>query len=81
VGRERRFSADTEERALRVRGRRQTCLVDEACGTVQLVRDDDPRDVLQTLEQFAKELLGGTFIAPGLHQNAEHLAVLVNRTP
>ena len=28
-----------------------------------------------------KELLGGTFIAPEPHQNVEHLAVLVNRTP
>src|SRR5258708_40328091 len=32
LGRSWRFSADTEERALRVPGHRQTCLVDEARG-------------------------------------------------
>src|SRR5712692_2482842 len=49
--------------------------------TAQLVSDDDPRGVLQTFVQFAKELLRCTLISPRLHQNVEHLAILVDGTP
>ena len=47
----------------------------------QFVRNDDPRDVAQALEQFAKEFLGGTLISPWLHQDVEHFPILINRAP
>src|ERR1700674_988864 len=51
------------------------------CVTAQLVGDDGPWNVLKTLEQFAKELLRRLLIPPRLHQNIEHLAVLVDGAP
>jgi len=48
--------------------------------TAQLVSDNDPRDALQTPEQLAKELLRCTLISPRLHQDVEHLSVLVDGT-
>jgi hypothetical protein len=48
------------------------------CVTARLVGDDGPWNVLKTLEQFAKELLRRLLIPPRLHQNIEHLAVLVD---
>jgi hypothetical protein len=47
----------------------------------QLVRDDHPQDVAQTAQQFVEEALGGFGITPALHEDVEHLAVLVYRTP
>jgi len=47
----------------------------------KLVGDDGPRDVLQSLQQLAKEFLGSLFIAERLHQNIEHLAVLIDGAP
>jgi hypothetical protein len=47
----------------------------------QFVGDDSAWNVLQTFQQFAKESLGSLFIAMRLHQDIEHLAVLINRTP
>lgn len=43
--------------------------------------DDRAREVPQTLEQLAKESLGGTLIPARLHEDVEHLTALVNRTP
>src|SRR4051794_2932207 len=48
---------------------------------LELVGDDHPRRILQALQQLAEEALGGFGIAPALHQNIEHVAVLVNGTP
>src|SRR3954462_7981135 len=50
-------------------------------GALELVGDDHPRRILQALQQLAKEALGGFGIAPALHQDIEHLAVLIDRTP
>ncbi len=47
----------------------------------QLVGDDHARHVGEALEQAAKELLGSGLIAPGLHQDIEHGAVLVDGAP
>ena len=47
----------------------------------QLIRDDDSRDVCQSLEQLAEELLGRVRVSPALHQNIEHVPLLVHRTP
>ena len=41
----------------------------------QPVGDDDPRHVLQALEQFAEELLGGHRVSAWLDQDVEHIAV------
>src|SRR5215510_906982 len=48
---------------------------------LQLIRNDDPRHVLQSLQQLAEELLGRLLIAPALHQNIEHVVVLVDSAP
>ena len=47
----------------------------------ELVGDEHPRHVPQALEQFAEELLGGHRVSARLHQDVEHVAVLVDRTP
>jgi hypothetical protein len=47
----------------------------------QPVGDDDPRHVLQALEEFAEELFGGHRVSAWLDQDVEHIAVLVDRTP
>ena len=47
----------------------------------QPVSDDDPRHVLQALEEFAEELLSGHRVSARLNQDVEHIAVLVDRTP
>ena len=52
-------------------------------GTVALqhVRDDDAGNVHEALEQLAKKLLGRLRVAPALHQNIQHVIVLVHSTP
>ena len=47
----------------------------------QPVGDDDPRHVLQALEQLAEELLGGHRVSAWLDQDVEHIAVLIDRAP
>ena len=47
----------------------------------QPVGDDDPRHVLQALEEFAEELLGGQRVSAWLDQDVEYGAVLVDRAP
>ena len=49
--------------------------------TRQLVRHDDTRHVLQALEQLLEEALGRLGVAPALHQDVEHGAVLVDCPP
>ena len=51
------------------------------CVTAQLVGDDGTRDVLKACQQLAKELLGGLFVPERLHEDIEHLAILVDCTP
>jgi len=48
---------------------------------LQLIRNDHARDTPLTLEQLAKELLGGVLVAATLHQNVEHVIVLIHRAP
>src|SRR5919202_6605816 len=49
--------------------------------TLELVRDDHPWHVLQALEQLAKELLRRVLVAAALHQDIQHVVVLVDSTP
>src|SRR5215510_4942388 len=49
--------------------------------TFQLIRNDDPRYVLQPLEQLTKKLLCRLFVAAALHEDIEDVVVLVHRTP
>ena len=44
---------------------------------LQLIRDDDPRDIPQALEQLAKKLLCRLLIAAALHEDIEHVLVLM----
>jgi hypothetical protein len=44
---------------------------------LQLIRDDHSRDILTAFEELAEELLGSLLIPPPLHQDVEHLAVLI----
>jgi len=52
-------------------------------GTIgsKFVGHDHSGHVAQTLEQLAKEALGGRLVAATLHQHIEHVAVLVDRPP
>jgi hypothetical protein len=48
---------------------------------LQLIRDDDPRYIPQALEQLAKKLLRGLLVAATLHQDVEHVIVLIHGAP
>jgi len=47
----------------------------------QLIRNDHPRHVRQSLQQPAKELLGGVHVAPALHQDIQYMAILIDGAP
>jgi hypothetical protein len=47
----------------------------------QTVGDEPPRLVLQPTQQVLEEALGSGAIPPVLHENVQHDAVLVHRTP
>jgi hypothetical protein len=49
--------------------------------TLYFIRDDDPWHVLQALEQLAEKLLRRVFIASPLHENVEHVIVLIDGPP
>ena len=49
--------------------------------TAQLVRDHASRDGALPFQQLPKEARRGMPIALGLHQDVDHVAVLVNRPP
>src|SRR5215813_685869 len=48
---------------------------------LQLVGDDHPWHVLQSLEQLTKELLGCLLIPPALDQDIEDVVVLIDGSP
>src|SRR5262249_41957060 len=48
---------------------------------LQLVRNDDPRHVLQFLQQLAEKLLRCLLVASALYQDIEHIVVLIHCTP
>jgi hypothetical protein len=48
---------------------------------LELIRNDDPRHVLQALEQLAEKLLRRLLVAAALHQDIEHVIVLVDSAP
>src|SRR6266511_2995886 len=47
----------------------------------QLIRDQHTRDILTALEQLPDERLGGRLVPPTLHQNIQHVPVLINGPP
>jgi hypothetical protein len=47
----------------------------------ELVSHDHSRDVLQTLQKPPEEALGGVGIAPGLNEDVEHNAILIDSAP
>ena len=47
----------------------------------QLVGHDHPRYILQTLQKPLEEALRGVGIAPGLNEDVEHDAILIDGTP
>ena len=49
--------------------------------TFKLIRNDDPRDVLQPLEQLTEKLLRRLFVASALHQDIEDVVILVDSAP
>src|SRR5215510_1276212 len=48
---------------------------------LQLVSDDHPWHVLQPLEQLAKKLLRRLLVAATLHQDVEHVIILIHGAP
>jgi hypothetical protein len=49
--------------------------------TLELVRDDHPRHVLQAFEQLTKKFLCRCLVPPALHQDVEDMIVLIDRAP
>jgi len=47
----------------------------------QLIGHQHPRHIPQTLEQFTEKPLGCLGVSLRLHQDVEHVAMLVDRTP
>jgi hypothetical protein len=48
---------------------------------LELIRDDDPRDILTAFEELAEELLRRLLVPSALHQDIEDIAVLIHRPP
>jgi len=48
---------------------------------LEFVRDDDARDVGQSFQEFAKELLCRSLVTPPLHQDIEHVPILIDCPP
>jgi hypothetical protein len=51
------------------------------CVALQFVGDDYTRDVGQAFEELAEELLRGALIPAALHQDIEHVPVLIHSPP
>ena len=49
--------------------------------TLQLISDDDARDVLQPFEQLAEKSLRRFFVSSALHQDIQHVAILIHGSP
>src|SRR5262245_13369368 len=47
----------------------------------QLIRNDHPWHVLESTEQLTKELLRRLLVAATLHQDVEHVIILIHGTP
>ena len=47
----------------------------------QLIGNDQTWEILQALQQLAKEPLGSFLISVALDQDVQHLAILIHRTP
>ena len=48
---------------------------------LQLIGDDNAGHIGEALEQLAKELLRGLFVAPTLYENVQDVVVLIHRAP
>jgi hypothetical protein len=48
---------------------------------LELIGYDDPGHMLASFEELAEELLRGLLVAAALHQDIEHMAVLIDRPP
>ena len=48
---------------------------------LQLIGDDDAGHIGEALEQLAKELLRGLFVAPTLDENVQDVVVLIHCAP
>ncbi len=42
---------------------------------LELIGDDDPRDVTQAFEELAEKAFGGTLVTAWLNQNVQHVAI------
>ena len=49
--------------------------------TLQLIGNDHAWDVLKSLEQFAEKSPGCVLVAAALHQDIQHISVLIDRSP
>src|ERR1700761_4709932 len=76
----RNFSAVVEVSALAMLDTRQDLPLGGGIAP-QLIGDDHPRDVLPATQQFAEKTLGSFGVAPALHEDIEHGAVLIHGTP
>jgi hypothetical protein len=53
------------------------------CRTIafELIRDDHTRDIVQALEQLLEKRLRRLLVTPALHQDVEHVPLLIHRPP
>ncbi len=49
--------------------------------TAERIGDQHPRNILVSFEELAKELLSGSCIPAALHQDIQHVPMLINCTP
>jgi hypothetical protein len=47
----------------------------------ELIGDQHARHRVTLFQELPKEREGSSFVAPALHQDIEHVAILINRTP
>jgi hypothetical protein len=47
----------------------------------ELIRDDDPRDILQPFQEFTEKLLRRLLVTPMLHQDVEDVVILIDSAP
>ena len=47
----------------------------------EFIRDDDPRHIPQALQELAEEFFRRVLVPPALHQDIEHMAILIDGPP
>src|SRR5689334_13293018 len=49
--------------------------------TLQFIGDDHTWNILQSFKELTEKSLGGFLVATALHQDIQHVSLLIHRTP